>query len=514
MRSRARDGSIREMEETIQSTSAAQSPKTPWVSFLLGPVLFGLGIGLLETTWYSEHEGLHPASAAFGLMLWMAWWWLKEVVPLAVTSLLPLVILPLTAVTPAAAVAPKYFSDTIALFFGGFCLALALEYTGLHRKLVAFPMRIVKGRPRRAVLVLLLSAGALSMWVSNTATTLALLPIALAVAKELDPESSRGLAPRLVLAVAFGAAIGGIGTIVGTPPNAFLQAFYNDHFSKEIAAGELQALTFGRWMIIGVPIVLLLLPCAAFLLTRGLAGVEVSSEKDPEVPHFGRKHKLVMGVFAITVLAWITRAPISFGEAVLPLTGWGSWFGSKMISDGTIAMFAALTLMAIPFDRGSPLLPWSFAVKRLPWDALLLFGGGLALAAGLDSSGLAKDAVALFDGLSGMATGGGIAIIVVLVLVSMTLFSEFSSNTAAAAIAIPLLASLGGVVGEPMLMLLAGTLGASCGYALPVATPPNTIAYASGAVSVREMIRNGVLLDLCAVGVMFLVIWLLGSQLD
>jgi sodium-dependent dicarboxylate transporter 2/3/5 len=364
------------------------------------------------------------------------------------------------------------------------------------------------------------------MWVSNTATTLMLIPVVVTVVDEALPKEGRSagqaaFATACLLAVAFGASLGGIGTTIGTPPNAYLQGFFNQHYAAEIAAGNLREITFGRWMMIGLPIVIVVVPLCWLLLTRISPGVPTKVEGFSRAEALERLKQdgrpstdqwLVMLIFFTAAGAWITHAPIRVAEWTLPLTGWDRWlmFGGKtsFVTGGTIAITAAIVLFVLPnfLRKGERLLSWEYAGPRLPWGALLLFGGGLALAGAFEVGGLNAYLKAAFGTLAGMP----VWLLVLLVIVLVTLISEFASNTAAAAMAIPVLASLAAAVGmDPIPLLMAAALGASCGYAMPVATPPNTIAYATGKLEVSSMVRAGLILDIVVIAVVYLAVQLL-----
>jgi len=504
------------------------------VAYWLGPALFLL-MTFVELPGITTADGSiarasETATLVLGLALWMAVWWITEALPLAATSLLPLVVLPLSGVMGADAAATQYFDDVVALFLGGFCLALAMERTGLHRQIAGVALRVFGVRPRRVVLGLLVSSAITSMWVSNTATALALLPVALTLAgvsagtAVAGPRDERGrFASACVLAVAFGASLGGIGTLIGTPPNAILQAQYSSKFSAEIDAGTLPELTFGTWMLIGVPLVMVLVPACWAILVWISPGVSktlphgdverLTSALKTREP-FTKAQMIVLVVFVATALLWVTRATIVVGDVTVPLTGWGSWFVPKVgaksfATDGMVAILAAVALFALPMPerRGERLLSWEFAVGKLPWGALLLFGGGLALAKGFSVSGLDSYLTASF----GTMSAAPVLVLMLVVVAGMTLFSEIASNTAAAALAVPLLGSLAVAAGlGPLGLMAAGALGASCGYALPAATPPNTVAIATGAVRTKEMVKSGLWLDVVAiVAVTITVTWLL-----
>ncbi len=461
-----------------------------------------------------------------GLTAWMATWWMTEVVPLAVTSLLPLVVLPFARVAPARAVAPAYFEDTIALFLGGFCLALGLERTGLHRRFAHAVVRRAGADPRRLILGFLLAAGLVSMWVSNTATALLLMPVATTVVQALVPApgarttAERNFAACAVLAVAYGASIGGVGTLVGTPPNTIFRGFVEQH-----ASAGLPSVSFAAWLVIGVPVVLVLLPLTWLLLVRvalpvppGLASLpregllaRLASDAPPS-----RDERVVFVTFLATALAWITREPLDLGAFRVP--GWGGLLGGvrvggrvdAYVQDSTVAVAAALLLFVLPSRTrpGERLLPWTFAAARVPWGVLLLFGGGFALADAFGPSGLNAYLTAAFRGLAGLPTW----LVIVVVVVGLAVISEVASNTAAITMMLPVLLPLAQGLGvAPLPILLAGTLAASCGFALPVATPANAIAYATGR---RDRAADGARGPLprrrAAVAVMIAAVLLLG----
>lgn len=515
--------------ETLPTGPAAR------LGFVLGPTLFVAALvlplpDLVSASGQTVSAG-HAVRVVLGLSLWMAAWWMTEALPLAATSLLPILVLPVAGILPARDVTRVYFDDTIALFLGGFCLALAMERTGLHRRFAFAVVRLAGTRPRRLVLGFFLASGLVSMWVSNTATSLMLIPVAVTVVRALvgtDPATrdvgARRFAACCVLAVAYGASIGGVGTLIGTPPNVVFQRHWQDMVASGAAHTEV---TFGRWMLLGVPLVAVLLPMAWWLLVRvalpvpaSLAGTDSTGVLDRLRPA-GRAtfpERVVFGTFLAAALLWVTRQRLEVGGVVLPFTGWERLFaripaktgdGLAFVTDGTVAIAAALFLFAMP-TRTSPgdrILPWTYAARRLPWGALLLFGGGFCLAESWRvPEGLNDYLAAAFRGLGGLPP----LLVVLAVTLGMTLLSEIANNTAATVMMLPVLSSLAkGLGADPLPILLAGTLGASCGFALPVATPPNTVAYGTGEVSVRDMVRAGLLLDVAAILVMTLGVWLL-----
>jgi solute carrier family 13 (sodium-dependent dicarboxylate transporter), member 2/3/5 len=495
----------------------------------LGPVWFVLAM-ILPLPALPLDDGMVVADSqirvVLGLAGWMAIWWMTEALPLAATSLMPLIILPVSGVVPATRIAPQYFADIVVLFLGGFCIALAMQKAGLHRRIALRVIKIMGTKPRRLVFGFLVAAAILSMWVSNTATTLMLIPVVLTIVHDTLPQKDRSdvakrFAAACLLAVAFGASLGGVATTIGTPPNAFFQGFFNQRFAAEIAAGELPEITFGRWMTLGVPLAVVLVPACWLLLTRLSPGVpkllpefDGDSVRDRIKPESGPSiaEIAVMVVFFATVFMWVTHSAIRIGNFQVPLTGWNQWFaygtGSAFISDGTIAVAAAMLLFVLPdFKKGGErLLTWEFAAPRLPWGALLLFGGGLALAFSFGESGLNDYMIAAFGTLAGVP----VWLMVLVIIISVTVISELASNTASAAMVVPVVASIAAAMGvDPLPLVIAATLGASCGYALPVATPPNTIAYATGHVSVGRMVKAGALLDVVAIGAMYAGVMLL-----
>lgn len=518
---------------TPNRADAGRSRPSPWrvVAFLAGPLAFVAALVAPLPVLSLDGKPIaatHETRVVLGLTAWMAAWWLTEVLPLAATSLLPLAVLPVAGVMPVSAVAPTYFDEAITLFLGGFCLALAMEQTGLHRRLAHRVVSVAGTKPRGLVLGFVLASGLVSMWVSNTAAALMLLPVATTVVRAVLPgeRASRttaeaNFAGAMVLAVAYGASLGGVGTLVGTPPNLIFRGVYNKDWAAETGAPEI---TFGRWLVIGLPLVIVLLPLAWWLLVRvvlpvpkdlgrGDAG-EVLARVRPE----GRAtfaQRAVFVVFVLTALAWVTRAPIEIGSFTVPGTGWASAFAKpvggktvEFVKDGTIAILSALLLFTIPTrdGKGGRLLTWEFAERNLPWGALLLFGGSFALAASFRASGLDSYLAASFGGLKGMPPWA----IVTVVAFGMTILSEVASNTAATSMMLPvLLAMAKGIGTDPVPLLLAGTLAASCGFALPIATPPNTLAYGTGEVSVRRMAWAGLTLDVVATIVMILAVLLL-----
>lgn len=444
-----------------------------------------------------------------GVGAWMLVWWLSEVVPLAVTALLPIIVLPLFGVVSLRDATAPYANDIIFLFLAGFLLASALEYWGAHLRLA---LRIVAGAGRRGssiVFALMLATALISMWISNTATATMMYPIAMAMGQMFgDGPAADRVRTSLMLGLAYAASIGGMGTLIGTPPNLIFAASV-----KEITG---QPVDFARYLLVGVPCVVILLPVCWFLLTRVLfrsdaelpesAGRAMADRRARLGPLQGGE-RLVIAVFALTAIAWLMREPKELGSITIPgLTGL-----APGLSDAGIGLAGALLLFILRADdpvslERRPLLTWGEA-RNIPWDVLLLFGGGLSLAAAIESTGLARWMANLLSGLEGASP---VLVIATLAIVTVAL-SELASNAAVAALAMPIAAGLAGGAGLPIpTVMLAAGLAASAGFALPIATPPNAIAYGSGRIASRDMLKAGLVLDLISVVVVTAVVLALG----
>lgn len=437
-----------------------------------------------------------PAWRVLGLAVWMASWWMTSAQPLEATSLLPLVVLPLSGVREIDSVARSYADPVIFLFLGGFFLAATLERWGLHRRFALGVVGAVGTDARRVILAFLIAAAFASMWISNTATAVMMLPIAAAVAGS----SKTGFSTALMLAVAYGASIGGVATLIGSPPNALFAAA-----ARELAGFEV---TFASWMAIGLTATIPMLAACWLILVRtfGVAGpvAGLESQLNAEKGSFGplsTGERWVLTVFATTAAAWIFRTPKTLGEVRIPgLTDLLPW-----LTDAGIAIAAAILLFAVPIPRARfPVaLDWESA-RKVPWGVLLLFGGGLALAGAFESSGLSAWIGAQLEVLRGLPLW-------LVILATGTLFiflTELTSNTATAAIGMPLMVGVAAGLGLPAVpLMMAAALAASMAFMLPVATPPNAIVFGSGAVAPADMVRAGIRLNLVAAFVITLVVW-------
>jgi len=412
-------------------------------------------------------------------------WWVFEPVPIPVTSLLPLAILPLLGVLTPAEVGQAYGSPLILLLLGGFLLSKAMEHSGAHRRIALSMVRLFGASSgRRLVLGFMAAAAVLSMWISNTATTLMLLPVVLAV---LDAtEDRKELATPLLLGIAYAASVGGLGTPIGTPPNLIFMQVY------EQTTG--QAISFTQWMGWALPVVVLMVPAMAFVLTRNLRGA-IAVEL-PEVGRWRTEERRVMIVFALTALAWITR-----GE---PFGGWSSWLGLPQANDASVALLAVVVMFLVPDGKGQRLLTWERA-STIPWGVLLLFSGGICLARGFVNSGL-SELMGLW--LSGMTSIPVFALILIICL-AVSLMTETTSNTASTTLLMPVLAAAALAAGiKPELIMVPAAMSASCALMLPVATAPNSVVFGSGLITIARMAREGIWLNLLGAAIISSVCYL------
>jgi len=439
----------------------------------------------------------------------MAIWWMTEAIPIPATALLPLALFPTLGVLEMPEAAGPYANELIFLFMGGFVIALAMERWGLHRRIALGIMAFVGTGPKRLVLGFMLATGFLSMWISNTATATMMLPIAMAVAevfrpKKLDPvQESYGFGISLMLGIAYGASIGGVATLIGTPPNAVLAA----------AAEELLDIRIGflEWMAVGLPVAAVFIPIAWLLLVNilyppgqisGDAGEVIRRERRDLGP-MSRGERSVAVVFILAAFSWIMRDPKTFGSVTIP--GIGTF--APGVRDSTIAMIAAVVLFLLPVNwkGGEFAMDWRTA-RKMPWGVLILFGGGLSLARAMDQTGLA----AWIGG--GVAGLGALPEVVLLALVA-TLFvflTEVTSNTATATMAMPVMAGVAAGLGHaPLTLMATAALSASMAFMLPVATPPNAIVFGSEYLTIPRMAKAGFWMNLVAIALVTLAASLL-----
>ena len=442
----------------------------------IGPLLAAL-IGI------TLHFAGHP-----GAICWMASitalcavWWITEPIPIPATSLIPLALLPLTGVLDRASVANAYGNYLILLLMGGFMLSRAMEKSGTHEKVALVIMRVVGAdSPRRLIFGMMVATALISMWVSNTATTLAMLPVALAVLKVLKDDR---VAVPMLLGLAFSANIGGIGTPIGTPPNlVFMGAF--DELIQEGENPTLAPWSFTRWMMIGVPVVVVFIPLLWLWLTRGLGGGTAVTLPAPT--RWTTAQRRVLFVFIVTALLWIFRSN--------PGGGWSSWLGAepKQIGDSTIAALMVVVMFLVPDGNKSRLLDWKSA-SSIPWGILLLFGGGIALARGFVASGLSDLIAAQLMGITQIP----VFLMILTICILVTFLTEVTSNTAITVLLMPILASVALAADmDPAQLMIPAAMSASCAFMMPVATAPNAVVYSTGMIPMRRMNMEGFILNL------------------
>lgn len=459
--------------------------KSKIVGLFLGPVFF-----LLILLW-PEPFLSKGGDAVIAVALWMVTWWLTEAVSISVTALLPLLLFPLLDIMPIAEVGNNYGSPIIFLFFGGFVMALALEKVNLHKRIALNIIRITGTTPNKVVLGFMIATASLSMWISNTATTVVMLPIAMSVIKllihDIDgfTKKDRNFAVSVLLGIAFSANAGGIATVIGTPPNSILIGLLENEYQIEIS--------FLKWMVFALPFSIIMIGLSYITLVHLIfpsKGLNFSASKEViqvELRKLGptsSKEKMVLGIFAVTVSLWIFRTLIN------------SIFPSLGLSDTMISMFAAISLFAVPFNlkKGDFILDWK-DTEKLAWGILILFGGGLALAKGMSVSGIV-------DQVSQSIAAGNFSITATasLLILLMLFMTELMSNVALVAVLAPVVAGIAIGLGIPMVYLLIPvTMASSCAFMLPMATPPNAIVFASGFIEVKDMVKAGVLLNIVAV---------------
>ncbi len=469
------------------------SPRT--AGLILGPILFVI------LFFFVHPEGLTPEGrAVLASTVWIAVWWITEAVPIAVTSLLPLVLFPLTGSLGLNETSVAYGDKFVFLYVGGFIIAIAIERWRLHRRIALAIISVIGTNAPRMILGFMVATGFISMWISNTATAVMMLPIAMAIVAQFKdhpetPENETALFGKaLMLAVAYSASIGGMATLIGTPPNLVLAGVIRETYGVEI--------TFARWITLGLPISIILLVLCWAYLTRVVFPLRQTAipggraEIRAQLRALGPltfEEKMVLLVFAGTALAWITRSflLVKFMPA---------------LDDTIIGIAGAIVLFLLPASRaqGGKILDWETAVK-LPWGILLLFGGGLAIANGFQATGLALwigQQMTLLEGVS-------LLVLLIVVVASVNFLTEITSNLATTAMMLPVLAAMAlSLDVHPYILMIGATLAASCAFMLPVATPPNAVVFGSGYVGMADMIRAGFGLNLISIVIVTLIVYL------
>ena len=494
------------------------------VGIIAGLILFGL------TLYGPTPDGMTDATqktAAVALL--MATWWLTEAVHIAVTSLLPVVLFPLLGILSAQEVATPYANHIVFLYIGGFIVALAMERCNLHKRLALQTIRRIGSSPSRLVLGFMVATTFLSMWISNTATTMMMLPIALAVIDQLaglsEVEGKRDAATQqlvkrsfsviLLLGVAYSASVGGVGTIIGTPTNVAFLGFLSETYP------EMPPIAFVDWMLLTMPIVILFTPIAWLYLCRFAGDLPLSKITfhgsgdviEGELRKLGPmryEEKMVTFVATATALLWIFRNPIEAGSVTVP--GWAQLFAnSELLQDSTVAMTMATLLFLLPSGQeGKRLMDWETVSRGMPWGIVFLFGGGFALADAIAASGLAEwmgGEMTILGGLPGW-------VLVPISCLIAVLMTEMTSNVATVLMLSPIIAATAAQIGvEPYLMLIPSAIMASFAFMLPVATPPNAIVFSAGTITIGRMFRVGAALDFIALLIVPTMIYWLGGSL-
>jgi sodium-dependent dicarboxylate transporter 2/3/5 len=449
----------------------------------------------------------------------MGGWWIGESVPLGVTALVPLVAFPLLGIMPSKQVAPHYANHFVFLLLGGFFIALAMQRWNLHTRIALGIIRFVGSSARRLVLGFMLASGFLSMWISNSATAMMMMPIGLGLilkieqmqAGEPDP-AVRNFGVCLMLGIAYAANVGGVGTLVGTFPNVVFAGMFKEFFPGGPEIG------FVEWLKVGLPFVVVFIPLMWALMVLVILPIKgqivdnadaLIRDETRKLGRMSRGEAMVLAVFVTTALLWITRGDVQIGDVTI--RGWASrWTGllgldMPFVHDATVAMAMGILCFVLPVDRrkGVTLLDWEQA-KQAPWGILLLFGGGFAIAAGFAESGLTQWVGERLNVLRDVP----LPVMVAVIALVMTFLTEVTSNTATTTMMLPILAATAGVLGvNPLLLMLPATIAASCAFMLPIGTPPNAIVFASDRVSLIQMGKTGFWINLIAVAVITALVY-------
>lgn len=484
--------------------------KTQKAGLLLGLLLFCV-ILLLDLE--PGNPGVTRMAAVASLM---AAWWITDAIPLSATALIPMVLFPLLGIMKGKETAPIYMNSTIFLFLGGFMIAVTMEKWRLHKRIALWIIRAIGGGPAGITGGFMLAGAFLSMWISNTATAIMMVPIGLAVILQMEAEfgkeSTHTFAVGLMLAIAYSCSMGGVATLVGTPPNlSFARIF-------EITFPNAETISFGQWIIMAFPVTFFMLIIIWLSITKVFFRVpkdltvdrSIVTEEYKALGPMRFEEKAVLVVFALTALLWVFRRKLVIGAFTLP--GWSQWLPyPNLIDDGTVALGMALSLFLIPTrsqDADTSRVASAPLIARLPWHIVLLFGGGFALAKGFQVTGLSSLIGRQFGGLAGVAP----FIVTATVCFSLTFLTELTSNTATTEMILPILASVAvAMKTNPLMLMVPATLSASCAFMMPVATPPNAIVFGSGRIKISEMAKVGIFVNSIGVLVITLLFYTIGS---
>ena len=473
--------------------------KTKLLGLVLGPVSFILIL------FFFRPEGLSvQANAVLASTIWIAIWWITEAIPIAVTALLPLVLFPLSGGLDLSSTSGAFGHKYVFLYMGGFIIAIAIEKWNLHRRIALNIINLIGSNIRKIILGFMMATAFLSMWISNTATAVMMLPIGLAIIKQLQDnpdtveDENQTFGKALMLAIAYSASIGGVATLIGTPPNLVLAGVILDTYGYEI--------TFMQWFAFGLPIsVILIFICWKYLTKYAFSFKQKSfpggkQEIQRLLSSLGRityEEKVVALVFALTAFCWITRSVLL--QKLLPA-----------LDDTIIAIFFAIVLFLIPSKKkGEQLINWEEAVK-MPWGIILLFGGGMALAKGFESSGLAEWIGGQMTTLSGLP----ILILILVLIASVNFLTEITSNLATTAMLLPVLAPMALTIDvHPFVLMVGAAVAASCAFMLPVATPPNAVVFGSGYLRIPDMVGKGLFMNIISIFILTFFVYFILPEL-
>ena len=466
------------------------------IGLVLGPILFLCVIFFLDL---DPQKPIVTRMAAVAAL--MAVWWITDAIPLFATALLPMILYPLLGILTAKATAPIYINSTIFLFMGGFMIALTMEEWNLHRRIALFIIRVIGGGPSRIVLGFMVAAAFLSMWISNTATAIMMVPIGMAIVSQMEAkfslEETKKFTLGLMLGIAYACSVGGLATLVGTPPNlAFVRIF-------AITFPTAQPIAFGTWFIMGFPLSVLMMVIIWLLLTKVYFRVpshitvdkSIVESEYKELGSMGFEERCVLTVFFLTAVLWIFRKELNLGFVSIP--GWSQLVPyPKMIDDGTVALFMAMLMFLIPtrsVNAQHPTIMGADVIKNIPWNIVLLFGGGFALAKGFQVTGLSALIGTKFAGLAGLHP----IVMILVVCFGLTFLTEVTSNTATTQMILPILAALSyDIKIDPLFLMIPAALSASCAFMMPIATPPNAIVFGSGRIKIVEMVKVGIFINI------------------
>jgi sodium-dependent dicarboxylate transporter 2/3/5 len=466
------------------------------IGLFLGPILFILVRLVIEVEGLSDE-----ANAILASTLWIATWWITEAIPIAVTSLLPIILFPLSGGLSISETSSSFGHRYIFLYLGGFILALAIEKWNLHRRIALKIISLIGTNVRKIILGFMVATSFLSMWISNTATAVMMLPIGIAIVKQMsnlkstDKKENIIFGKSLMLSIAFSASIGGIATLIGTPPNLVFAGILQEIYNVEIS--------FLKWFIFGLPISILLIIISWLYLTRIAFNFKQKEFKEGEIEiknelnklgKISYEEKVVLSVFILTGMAWISRSFLL--NIFIP-----------SLDDTIIALICGVSLFLLKTKNKNGfkerIMNWEDAVK-LPWGVLLLFGGGLAIAEGFQSSGLANW---IADNLTKL-NGFSLIIILMVVIAAVNFLTEITSNLATIAMLLPILAPTAIILDvHPFILMVAATLSASCAFMLPVATPPNAVVFGSNYLKISDMVRVGILMNLISIIIILIMVY-------